>query len=461
MFWKKDKKNTEFKEEKITGLKLDCDDSAREQFYKKVAKARRIDESFALPTDIPLTEDEKKQIDEYWGKYSFAYPEIDYKSFKTFKNRYGKFDVRHCPGAIRTMYLNKFFIVDTYNMAYQNKGLLELFYPCVRMPVVVARRLNNMFFDKDFNFLSFEETINLFLEKAHSGTQVIVKPSAIGGGRGIFFVDENSTYESVKRDIESIGPNAFVAQEVLEQGAFMSQFNPDAVNTIRVMSMIFKSQVHILAIMIRVGKPGNKVDNYSQGGSIFNVDTKTGECGKTALNYDRKRVEVLPSGFDLSNKDLVVPNFDKVITAVKQMHARNPYTGLIAWDIALDKEEMPVLIEANHAGMTQVHEALSGPLFGDLTDELLDYYLIKRFSIPFRVGDWSCEEFSDHVAIIRYNGNDKKVVIPNEIKGKKVTFVGSKAFKGKEVSGIMSTEDVISILPRSIKIDIAYEIIKE
>ena len=59
----------------------------RKAFYAKVDSSRRIDDSFALETDIPLTEDEINKINEFWKPYQFAYPTIDYKSFQTFKNR--------------------------------------------------------------------------------------------------------------------------------------------------------------------------------------------------------------------------------------------------------------------------------------------------------------------------------------------------------------------------------------
>ena len=95
-------------------------------FYKSVDESRRIDNSFALEDDEPLTDEEKKEIDEFWGKYKFAYPNIDYKSFQTFKNRFGKFDVRHCPGAIRTHYLNKWFNSNAYMFQVKTR----LCYPC-------------------------------------------------------------------------------------------------------------------------------------------------------------------------------------------------------------------------------------------------------------------------------------------------------------------------------------------
>lgn len=455
MFWNKSK------EEKITGLKLECDGSAKKEFYKKVANARRIDESFSLITDTSLTDEEKLAIDKYWGKYSFAYPEIDYKSFKTFKNRYGKFDVRHCPGAIRTQYFSKHFVNKTYTMAFQNKGLLDHFYPNVRMPVIVVRRLNTEFFDKDFNIINLDTAIKIMLEKAHSGTRVIIKLSGSGGGKGIFFVDKDSTYDSLKKDIQSFGVTAFVAQEVMEQSDFMKQFNSDAVNTIRITSLFYKSQIYIIGVLIRIGKPGNSVDNYSQGGSLLGVNKETGVCNNWALTHEHKRLNVLPSGFVLDDKEIVIPNFDIIKETIKRLHTYNPYIRMVSWDIALDKENMPVLIEANHGGMHQIHEAVTGPLFGDLMDELLDDYLLKRFCIPFTVGDWTCDEYHDHVAIVKYNGNEKSVIIPNEINGKKVTFISPKVFEDKTIIKLISTKEIIDIIPKTVSKLIVRETIEE
>lgn len=94
-----------------------------EQYYGRINTSRRIDESFSRPDDEPLTEDEIAAIDAYWGKYSFAYPNIDYKSFQTFKNRCGHFDVRHCPGSVRTSVFSKHFVDNKFSLPFQHKGM--------------------------------------------------------------------------------------------------------------------------------------------------------------------------------------------------------------------------------------------------------------------------------------------------------------------------------------------------
>ena len=133
-------------------------------FYKQVDESRRLDNSFALEDDEPLTAEEKKEIDEFWGKYKFAYPNIDYKSFQTFKNRFGKFDVRHCPGAIRTHYLNKWFNSNAYMVSGQNKAMLPMMYPNIKQPRTLIRRMCGLYYDENYNNIikkSCEKGINI------------------------------------------------------------------------------------------------------------------------------------------------------------------------------------------------------------------------------------------------------------------------------------------------------------
>ncbi len=412
----------------------------RSEFYAGVSASRRLDNSFATPSDRDLTREEIRQIDEYWGKYRFAYPDIDYKSFKSFKNRCGHFDVRHCPGAIRTQYFNKFWLNSDYSVALQNKGLLPLLFSNVKQPRTVLRRMNGMFSDENYTPLSSEDAVSLLL-KVSLSRKLIMKASNLGGGRGIFFLDQTTTRAAIENTIRSIGRSAFVVQEFMEQSSFMKRFNPSCVNTLRVTSLIWKGKVRVLAALIRIGKEGNQVDNYSQGGSLLGVDLETGICNNWALTHDNERITVLPSGLNLS-KTLEVPGFRKVLKCVCDMHARIPYIRMVSWDIALDKRNEPVLIENNFAGMIQIHEAVTGPLFGELMDELLDTYLLKSFSIEFQAGDYTCAEFHDHVEIVDYAGGNHEIRIPERLEKKPVTRIQAAAFRKIKLDQITVSETV-------------------
>ena len=431
---------------------LEYSDKELYEFYRSFIYPRYAgDPNFAVRGDEELTRDEIRQIDEFWGKYSFAYPDIDYSSFRNFKNRTGTFDVRHIPGPIRAVHFQKFFNNPDYNVAYQNKGLLQLLYPGIRKPVTVLRRMNGIYYDEKYRPLTLKKAVELLLNLTAEGKHLIVKSSGLGGGRGIFFLKQGCTEEHVRNKIKSLGLNAFVAQEVMIQSDFMKQFNPTSVNTIRITTLLFKKKVYPLAALIRVGKVGNQVDNYSQGGSLLGIDMETGTCMPYALTHDNRKISTLPSGLVLDGEPLVIPNFDKVKKAVTRLHYYNPYINQISWDIALDEENEPVLIESNHGGMMQIHEATTGPMYGELTQEVLDEYLLNRFYVEFQAGDWLCEEYHDHIVLVRHTAASNTLVIPHRLKGKPVTRIrdGALDFYTKSTRLVCSKE-LREQLPREV-----------
>ena len=67
-------------------------------------------------------------------------------------------------------------------------------------------------------------------------------------------------------------------------------------------------------------------------------------------------------------------------------------------------------------------------MFGDLTEELLDSYVLSKYGKPGITEDFDYTEFADHIVIDRYMGSDKIVTVPDTITGKPVTAVGKYAF---------------------------------
>ena len=162
------------------------------------------------------------------------------------------------------------------------------------------------------------------------------------------------------------------------------------------------------------------------------------------MTHDNERITVLPSGIDLEKEELVIPNFEKVVKTVERMHYQIPYIKLVGWDIALNGENQPTLIENNFASMIQIHEAVTGPLFGHLMDDLLDTYLLEKFFVSFETEDWVCDEYHNSIILTKYKGTDSKVVIPHAIKGKTVTKVSAKAFPAdSKVECVIAPERVV------------------
>ena len=73
------------------------------------------------------------------------------------------------------------------------------------------------------------------------------------------------------------------------------------------------------------------------------------------------------SGVALDN--YLIPSFDMVLAFVKDLHTRLPYFKLIGWDISVDINGQPVMIEWNRSA--ELSQVAHGPAFGEYTEEIL------------------------------------------------------------------------------------------
>jgi len=418
-------------------------DKQKADFYKSLRNnlGYRLDREFARADDLPLTDEELAAIDEYWGKYKFAYPQIDYGSFKIFKNRLGRFDVRHCPGNVEYQFFFKGWEKSAWAIPFQNKAMLPILYSNAKQPRTLVRRMQNILYNEFYQPIEIEEAIDImlnFLEKGGKG--IIVKPNMRNGGHGIEVITPEDANEAVIREVmRNMQGRAFVAQEIMTQSAFTAQFNPTSVNTMRITTLLFDRKVHVLSGLIRIGKAGNTADNFCSGGSLLGIDIETGKVNQWAMAGGNVRIDRLPSGLELQATDLVVPNIEAVKETVASMHYRMPYVRMIAWDIALDGTNTPVLIECNFCGYYQMNEAVSGPVFAPLLDKMLDQWLKTFFYFEFATEQFRCREYHDRVEITEYIGENGDVIVPQRLRGKLVTKIHPQAFKGCKVSAISAS----------------------
>jgi len=64
------------------------------------------------------------------------------------------------------------------------------------------------------------------------------------------------------------------------------------------------------------------------------------------------------------------------------MHHRLMHFDLVSWDIAINKNNEPVLIEYNLSYQGTINSQIAnGPLFGDLTDDVLAEVVRRRNKI--------------------------------------------------------------------------------
>ena len=73
-----------------------------------------------------------------------------------------------------------------------------------------------------------------------------------------------------------------------------------------------------------------------------------------------------------------IPGVQKLGEAAKRLHTRLPHLGIISWDLTLDENKTPVLIEMNLERQSAwFPQMVNGePLFGDNTAKMLE--LIRK-----------------------------------------------------------------------------------
>lgn len=146
--------------------------------------------------------------------------------------------------------------------------------------------------------------------------------------------------------------------------------NSSSVNTIRVLSLLSENGVKIYSSIIRMGVNGSKVDNASSGGITCGINDD-GRLKKIAFSSDGKKYDFHPTS-KVKFNEIVIPNYHKILEMVQKIAPTIPHFRLVSWDIALDENDEPLLIEANlRYGELDFHQLNNGPVFGEDTEKIL------------------------------------------------------------------------------------------
>lgn len=206
----------------------------------------------------------------------------------------------------------------------------------------------------------------------------IKKAADSWGGLGVvYFKPSDHTVEELEEIIKGF-PCDIVIQQGIKQSKAIAKVNPDSVNTIRTMSMLKKDgTVKIYSSILRMGIKGAKVDNASSGGISTGIKPD-GRLKDVAYSNEGVRYEEHPTSH-VKFGSVVIPNFNKIEDLVVKLHPRFPHFRLISWDIAVDANDEPILIEANLCdGELDFHQLNNGPIFGDDTEAILAEVFHKK-----------------------------------------------------------------------------------
>lgn len=310
----------------------------------------------------------RSQVLSFWSKYNIKPNKMWYDLY-CFKNE--QYDPRYIPEDLYWQKIYPAFNKPSFRHAYTDKCFYNQLFPYIKQPRTILRNSNHSFYDGSGKIISFNQAKSLL----ESETRFVIKPAIYSGeGIDIFFYEKDDCHDmDFQIMMESYGSD-YIVQEVITQHEVLANIHPSSLNTIRVISFLFGGEVHISSSILRMGVGGSRLDNVSAGGLACPVKPD-GRLENKAMDKLSQWTERHPGGAVFS--EIKIPSYDRVISLIKRAHKDIPYFRIIGWDFAIDEVGDPVFIEYNGApGMNQVS---CGPLFGDLTEPVLDeIFLLER-----------------------------------------------------------------------------------
>ena len=128
---------------------------------------------------------------------------------------------------------------------------------------------------------------------------------------------------------------------------------------------------------MRIGGGTAKVDNFCFGGMAVGIEDN-GELKEFGYFLNGDRVDRHPVT-NVVFKGYKIPSFEKAKELVMRAQLKVPHFRMVSWDVAIQENGEPVLIEANLAdGQLDLHQLTNGPLFKDDTKKILDEVFLNK-----------------------------------------------------------------------------------
>lgn len=320
-----------------------------------------------------LTKDQKEEIGCFWSQY-IRLNEDAWKWFEVYnsvKPENAKIKY-YIPDNIYYMYIDMYFSNQRECMIFDNKNMYDLYFPGIKMPETIIRKIGGTLLNRNYSIITFREAIELCMKNEN----IIIKTAKDSdGGHGITFWREIDGELKLASLIENNCD--FVIQKIVSQHREISKIHDKSINTIRVMSLFFDNQVRIVSSVLRMGVNDSRLDNAHSGGIVAGI-LSDGKLRDVAYNIRGKRFDKHPQGTMFGS--INVPSIEKCHEIVKSQALR--FVGLsrlISWDFAIDEDGEPVLIEVNLTyGGVDVHQMSNGPVFGDMTEAVLNEVFKKK-----------------------------------------------------------------------------------
>lgn len=353
------------------------------RYRKKIKKFRKINPALFEPVSSEIEEKHR-------GCWESLNKNIDVSWQRFFSNVSGIVDYRYVPEDIYYSCIEPILNDLNYSWFVADKNSYEILYNKELFPSVILRNNSGSFLDGNYNIIpgtTFLERINKIEE------DVIVKPTIeSGGGKNvklIIYSEGRHYHNNIEFDLGTIEKQFkrnYVIQRLLKQHSFFSQFNKTSVNTLRIYTYrsVENEEITPLRCFLRMGRKEMYVDNMTLGGISCHV-SPNGELNSFGTSlYGDKYLHHPDSGVKFEG--LIVPLFSDVLELVSKIALKIPSQRVLAFDVTITADNKIKIIEINTRGIDiNVLQFFGGSLFGDFTEEIIDYCTKHKENDDFKV----------------------------------------------------------------------------
>lgn len=252
-------------------------------------------------------------------------------------------------------------------MQTEDKNNCCFYIPEEYQPVVVVRYVRGVWFDGAFKPID-RQRADLLL-KGYSG-DVVGKPSmrSCGGANVKRFRHGELSVDEIEHDNE-----AYVVQECLQQEPLVTAFNPDSMNTCRLVTFRrpWSGETSVIAGMLRLGCGKTIVDNLAAGGVSADI-APNGMIAPFAVDHDFGKITEHPISHR-AFEGFSIPYYEKMCDVCVQVAERVPDFNLLSFDVIARPNGIPCIIEINATSMTLAQVQTVRPLFGEETQKVIDW----------------------------------------------------------------------------------------
>ena len=317
----------------------------------------------------------------YWEKYGCR-PEQFWYDLNCSRDR--RMDPRFIPSVLYYNEILPYLNNLSFKYALQDKSTLDIRFKDVKQAETVCRRMAGVYYDAEMEVIPCGTAVKLCLEREGD---LFIKPSLYSGsGIGIQKFTPSVCGEEKIKDIFSETGHNFIVQEKIIQHESLNAINPDSVCTVRLLSLFAEDTVHVIHTMIRVGLPGSSHVS-DQGGYCAEI-LEDGHLHPKAFRDEEKWLDAKAEG--LYDYSVVIPCMDIIKDEVKRLHPRIGHFKWIGWDFTVDEDMQPLMIEFNTAPGDDVQRVCGRPLFGEMTDWVLEDFYVNRTMEGNKLNDMWC-----------------------------------------------------------------------